>query len=279
VINSSTSITATAPAGKGTVDVTVLAGAHQSTPSPADHFIYESPPEFGRCAAAAKHQLTNFDSNKCVKVASADLGTESEKLAKGTYQWLPGVVKPNFTTAGGAMTMKTVVGKTITCTGTHGSGAIVNTKEVGHLRLIYTGCASSGFACTSPGMATGEIATAPLGGTLGFETLSADPAKDHVALELHPEGGANYSELKCVGLDVFTRGSQLHKVVANSMTLTSKEVFAGANGKQKPDHFVGGVAKQHILEMDFEGLGYEQAAITGSYILTREEKLEVSTIN
>jgi hypothetical protein len=242
-----------------------------------------SAPEFGRCLKQATKSLSNFDNAKCVKLAGEDAGTEAEKLKKGNYQWFSGVVNNKFTTKLKAETtaqLQTTAGTTITCHGETSTGEYTSSKEVGKVLIKFTGCESSSLKCESVGAGSGNINWAALAGTLGFETITeGQPAKDHLALELHAEAGGNIAEFSCGGVIIVVRGSVLHRVVANAMKLTTTEKFVASMGKQKPDHFAGGVPGEHILEESIGGKPFEQTGVTITTILTNEEKVEASTIN
>jgi hypothetical protein len=236
-------------------------------------------PELGRCLKVTPKSLSNYDSSKCVKLASEDAGTEAEKLAKGNFGWFPGVVKNKFTTKmkePTIATLETVGGTKITCKGETSSGEFLNTKEVGKMVVHFTGCETSGLKCNSAGKGEGEIDTSPLGGPIGFETIVVPASKDHLANELHSESG-NIAEFKCAGLSVTVRGSVLHKITANSMKLAATEKFTASKGEQKPDHFAGGPVDEHILESN-SGSGFEEAGQTITGILTGEEKIEANSV-
>ncbi len=239
-------------------------------------------PEFGRCLKQATKSLSNYDSGKCVKLASEDAGTEAENLKKGNYQWFPGVVKSKFMTqikAGTIVVLETVAGTKVVCTGETSTGEYAGTTEVRSLVIKFTGCETSKGGCESEGAGDGRIDTAPLAGTLGFETIAEDPAKDHLALELHAEGGGNIAEFHCFGVPYVVSGSLLHKIAANAMKLTATERFTASKGKQKPDHFAGGVVGEHILELSVNGNPFAQAGLSFTTILTNEEKVAASTVN
>jgi hypothetical protein len=237
-------------------------------------------PEFGRCLKVTPKALSNFDSGKCVKLASEDTGTETEKLNKGNFQWFPGVVKNKFTTKmkeATIATLETVGGTKITCTGETSTGEYTGLKTIGKMVAKFTGCETSKIKCNSTGQAAGEIWTAPLGGPIGFETEVIPASKDHLANELHSEAG-NVAEFECSGLKVVVKGSVLHKITANAMKLTATEKFTASKGKQKPEHFAGGVAKEHILETSTNGGPFEQSGQTITSILTNEEKVEANSV-
>ncbi len=241
------------------------------------------PPEFGRCLKQATKALSNFDSAKCVKLASQDAGTEAEQLKKGNYQWFSGVVNNKFTISMASATiavLESVGGTKITCTGATGSGEYTGSREVTKVLVKFTGCENNKGKFESPGAGGGRVNTAPLAGRLGFETITEDqPAKDHLALELHAEGGGNVAELECGGLKVVVRGSLLHRIAANAMKLTAREKFSQGRGKQKPEFFAGGIPGEHVLESNTNGMPFEQTGFAMIQTLTNEEKVEASTVN
>jgi hypothetical protein len=264
-------------AGLCLVAVFAIAATAASTASAAA-------PEFGRCKKVTPKALSNYDSAKCIKLASEDTGTEEEKLKKGNFQWFPGFgEKTNFTSkmkSETIATLETVGGTKITCTGETSNGHYVTggtNKLVAGITAKFTGCETSGFPCNSAGKSSGQIDTHPLGGTIGFETEVSPPSKNHIAQELHSEEG-NVAEFTCAGLPVVVKGSVLHKITANAMKLTATEKFTASKGKQKPEHFAGGVAKEHILESNTNGGPFEQAGQTITTILTNEEKVEANTV-
>jgi hypothetical protein len=237
-------------------------------------------PEFGRCLKQATKSLSNYDSAKCVKTAGEDTGTEAEKLKKGNYQWFPGVVKTKFTTAikpTTIATLETVGGTKITCTGETSTGEYTGLKTIGKMVAKFTGCETNKLKCESAGAGVGNIDTSPLGGPIGFETIVEPASKDHLASELHSESG-NIAEFECAGLKVVVKGSVLHKITANAMKLTATEKFTASKGKQKPEHFAGGVPKEHILETSTNGGPFEQSGQTITSILTNEEKVEANSV-
>jgi hypothetical protein len=243
-------------------------------------------PEFGRCLKQTTKSLSNYDSAKCVKLASEDTGTEEEKLKKGNYKWFPGVVNHKFSSAikpSTIATLETVAGTKITCTGETSGGEYVtggSNKEVAGVVVQFTGCATSGVPCNSAGKGAGQITTAALEGVLGVEKIGTKtPVNDTLAIELHAPAGQNIAEFSCAGLAIVVRGSVLHKVAANAMKLTATEKFTAPKGTQKPDHFAGGVPLEHILESSINGGPFEQVGETIATILTNEEKVEASTVN
>jgi len=241
------------------------------------------PPEFGRCLKQATKALTNFDSARCVKRANEDAGTEEEQLKKGNYGWFPGVVKRQFTTALAPSTLatfETVTANKLVCTGQTGIGEYMNSKQVGKVVFKLTGCESGSLKCESAGGGSGDVTTASLAGTLGFETITEDqPVRDRLALELHAEGGGDIAQFSCGGLAHRIGGSFMRRLAANAMKLSATDKFTESKGRQKPDHFAGGVPGQHVLEWDNAGGPFEQAGLAMAETTTNEEKVEASTVD
>lgn len=228
-------------------------------------------PEFGRCIKKAKAEGTGYSEAKC--------NTKGEgKTAK--YEWVAGIVNGTFTSAIKAGTTATLetVGKTkITCKGETSGGEIATTKEVQGVIAKFTSCESAGLKCQS-GATTGEIETKALSGVIGFETETGEQKKWKIAEELHGPGNGNLAEFSCGPAKVLVHGSVLHNIKANTMLSESTEKFTASKGKQKPEHFAGGKAKEHILESNLAGGPYEQAGQTITAIVKFAEKGEANGV-
>jgi hypothetical protein len=227
-------------------------------------------PEFGRCVAQAGGKFLN---SSCTKPSVP---------GKEKFEWTATILKTKFTSAikpATKATLETVGGTKITCTGETATGEFTGAKSVGSVKPVFTGCETSGVKCNSTGKGEGIISTSALGGVLGVEKVGTKtPANDKLALELHSEAG-NVAEFSCAGIPVVVKGSVLHNATANKMSLTTTEKFKATKGKQKPEHFAGGAAKEHILESNKAGGPFEQAGQSIESITTYEEKVEASTIN
>jgi len=233
-------------------------------------------PEFGRCLKKAVAGGEGYNDSGCKKT----------KVTTGAkFEWTTAIVKNKFsskikelTTA----TLETVGGTKITCTGESGPGEYKNSKEVGKVEPLFTGCSTSGIPCNSVGQGEGIIKTSPLGGVLGVEKLGLkegklEPALNKLAVELHSEAG-NVAEFSCGGLPVVVKGSVLHAVKTGVMVLTATEKFTASKGEQKPDKFVGEGVDAHILESNTNGGPFEEAGQTITAILTNEEKVEANPV-
>jgi len=225
-------------------------------------------PEYGQCLKGTEHSESNYDSSKCIKLASEDTGlTEAERLKKGVYKWTPGFVagKTEFTTTGGAATLKTKGGKTVTCTSEKSTGKYLEdgTNKKESTTVEFAGCASSGFACTTVGKATGELVTRELIGEVGFE----NKLKKKTALKLEPGPTASlkFIEFKCVGLEIKVRGKGeeagagiLVNIKNDAMKFEEILKYKATAGVQKPVKWEG-PNPTTFLESNFENTGYEQS--------------------
>lgn len=224
-------------------------------------------PEFGVCKAQAGGKFLN---SSCSKASTP---------GKEKFELTP-VVKNKFTSKikGTLATLETVGGTKITCTGETSGGEIKNSTEVGKVIAKFTGCKTSGLACSSPGAGAEEIVTSPLGGVLGTEKVGTTPPYNNkLAEELHSEAG-NVAEFSCAGLPVVVKGSVLHPVTTNKQVITTVEKFKATKGEQKPDKFAGGPADEHTLESNTNGGPFEEAGQTIEATVTFEEALEANSI-
>ena len=163
-------------------------------------------PEFGRCikqAAIEKAYAGAFSDSKCTKSVSPE-----EQAKKGKYEWFAGPAAGHngFTFSGGAVTLQTVIGKTLTCKSEQGEGeySLSDSKRMVGITLEMKGCEGSGFKCTTVGRSTGELVFNELAAEVGFE----NEAKHKTALKLEPgpAAGATFIEFACVGFSVQIRG-------------------------------------------------------------------------
>src|SRR5262245_26706047 len=120
-------------------------------------------PEFGRCVKnvpVEKKYSGSYSDSKCTKAVAP-----AEKEKKGKYEWLPGPGDNNkFTTSGGAATLATKGGKTVTCTSEKSSGEFIAGTDNKHESTIveFAGCVSNTFKCTTEGKGSGELVTREL---------------------------------------------------------------------------------------------------------------------
>jgi hypothetical protein len=236
----------------------------------------QEPPEFGRCLKAPAEEEGGvtvyhggFTTSRCL---------EESATHSGKFEWHPGVVNGGFQTAikpTTTATLETVGGVKVTCTGESGAGAITGPKTVGSVQIKLAGCQSAGQSCTTAGSSEGELETTSLEGVLGIERVTVKEGKEtvHVALDLHPSGGAGaFMEYTCNGSGPTTlSGSVLARVSAGKMlALTSLKLVAGG-GRQKPESFEGGPPETLTNSL------FEEVGLTLSSTQTNEEAVEINT--
>ncbi len=268
-VNSATSITAVAPPGSDTVDVTVaVPDAGTSAASPNDRFGYESgAPEYGRCVAAPLVKASpvgGFTDNKC---ENASLTTT------GKYAWEPGAERGGFTaTSSGAATLETAAKAKVACTSAAITGQIASSTGVSGETIRFKGCAAAADACTTSGLGAGEIETAVLQGVLGWEKK----AKNKAVLVLSATTGP-FMQYTCAGSPATTvTGSLLVAVKAGKMESSSKLKLSGKKGKQKPEALEGG--ERHVLSSSVGGAPPEQIGLTLSGTQINEEAVEINPV-
>jgi len=162
--------------------------------------------------------------------------------ANSKFEWVPLTTEDTFTSvATGTATLESVGGTKITCKKEHGTGAVINSTEVGKVIAHFEECSSSGFACQNKGGTSGDINTTELSGGNGVEKKgTTPPINDKLAGELHGPGGGALAEFECAGLSVVTTGAVLHPVTSGKMVTETKEKFTASKGEQKPSNFEGG---------------------------------------
>jgi hypothetical protein len=240
-------------------------------------------PEFGRCVkqvAVNKVYSGSYSDSKCTKAVS-----EAEKAKKGKYEWEPGFgAKRGFTTKGGAATLATKGGKTVTCTSEKSTGEYLNdgTNKKESTTVEFGGCVSNSFKCTSAGAGeeSGRLVTNPLIGEIGFENKAAK--KTALKLTPAPSAAGKFIEFKCVGLEVKVQGKGgesgagiLVNIKNDKMTTTESLKYKATKGVQKPVKWEGPNPETY-LESNFEKLGYEQSGQTVTSTVTNEEALELN---
>jgi FG-GAP repeat len=248
----------------------IVASTLGGTSSGADQAFVTAPLEYGRCVKVAKG-AGKYGISNCTAL-----------LAGGSFEWTTEIVKRKFTTKIKELTkvtLQTVKGSKVTCTGEMSTGEYTGLKTVGGVVLTLTGCelASPKAKCASSGGAAGEIVTKQLEGVLGIETLGETTAKNKIGLDLFPVGRTGpLMEFSCASTTVSVQGSVIVPVTANKMLLTVTVKAAATKGKQKPENFVGG--PKDTLEESVNGGSFEQTGLTLTTTQTNEEKVEVNSV-
>jgi alpha-tubulin suppressor-like RCC1 family protein len=276
VVNSSTSITAVAPAGAGSTDVTVTTPEGKSPTTVADGFAYAAgAPEFGRCIKVAKG-TGQYKSATC-----------TSPQAGGAYEWTTEIVRRDFTiaikeTGSAPLQLKTVkegqASSSLVCKSASGGGEYSGTKEVRDVTVVMAGCKrSDGATCSSEGAAAGEIITNGLEGVLGLDSTTVKGTKEvrKVGLDLFPAGHTGLLfGLTCIGTFAGARGSVIGAMTTDKMSLTSSAVYSESKARQKPEHFEGLPAD--ILEGTLRSGFVVQMGLKSFMTLTSEEPVETN---
>jgi YVTN family beta-propeller protein len=270
----------TSTLGSHTYTVTAKSKNGQTGTTSISYTVGANAPEFGRCVKVPSEKVgTKTVYHGGFTAASCLVKSETHT---GQYEWEAGVLNTHFTTklkAALKVTLETVNGSKVTCTGETSTGEYTGLKTVGDVVLTLTGCelVSSKAKCASAGGATGEIVTKQLEGQLGIDTLGETAAKDKIGLDLFPVGKTGpLMEFSCAGTTVSVQGSVIVPVTANKMLLTVNVRASAKKGKQKPENFVGDL--KNVFDESFNGAAVEQAGLTFTTTQTNEEPVEVNSV-
>jgi hypothetical protein len=242
-------------------------------------------PEYGRCLKQATKAVTNYDSAKCIKLASEDAGTEAEKLKKGNYQWSKEIVKKKLIGTLKPETIATLENKSgtkVTCKKLKAAGEITGPTTEIATETIFSECESGGIKCNTSGDGTGVIKVKELEGELGVIAKGSPSTKDKIGNVLWPKGGtptsgAQFVFFTCAGvLTADVHNSVISPVTSNAMKLEQTVKYTGAKGVQKPQKFEGG--PNMFLETSFSGAPLEPSSQVATTIVKAEEKIEIRSL-
>jgi hypothetical protein len=276
-VNSEGSITAKAPRGTGTVDVTVTTPAGTSTSGVADHYTFvPGLPELGRCVAEPKGKGA-YTRAECVA---------QSKTHTGAYEWVPG--------AGASKAVKEVIsgpvlqgvkGTKIGCTDAQLTGEYTGAKSEKFTKLVIQGCenVTHHTQCYTNPLAPGTIESeVPLVGELGF--IPGSKIDPYVGWDLKAEKPATpivtFSCGEAKGLiTMMLEGSVIARVQkTNVMVAGFGELYKQTAGKQAPSAFLGG--PEEVLSLVEKAFGSsetitQQAGLAGGATITDGESLEI----
>jgi alpha-tubulin suppressor-like RCC1 family protein len=259
-------IEVTTPAGKKltSVSVTVMT-THGVTPNGTGtpKFTYIPSPliELGRCSKVTPG-TGKYNDAACTEASSS-----------GSYEWHGGVGSlPKFSASGGSVTLENTAGTKMKCTKANESGEYTGTEAVTNVGLTLTGCALGGAKCTSSGKKEGEVVSATLEGTLGWQ----ERPTNEVALDLASKS-ANMIEAACGASTLKVAGSVIGAITPiNEMSTTFKVDYKATKGKQSIEHFEG--KTNDVLEMTVGSEAGKQAGLTLDLTQSNEESIEINTI-
>ncbi len=228
---------------------------------------WAAPPEIGRCVKVAKGSVGKYKDAGCEK---------GEVAAKGTYEWIPGAIKPKFTSTEGKSTFETVGKFKLVCLSDTDSGEYLPPK--GDVETItFQGCKATvqvektKFTVACSNGAPEEVKTTVLSSVLGFIK-----APTEVGVSLESATGAPFAEFSCQGVAVSITGSVIAKVTPISkMTTTFTEKFTAKHGIQTPEAFEG-QPKDTLTCSALEKT--EPCGFTSTDKVTNEEKLEINEV-
>lgn len=257
----------------------------------------EEPPEYGQCLPKPFKGVGRW------KDAGCNI-PRGPGLAEHKYEWYPWfgasvpgsapslVTKRKFTSRIKAGTLAVLAVdhlETVTCAGETAKGEITGPKTVGGMNVIFTGCTEVvGNTCQGAGQPAGRIETNSLVGELGIiQEVRGAPTRNRVGLVLFLEG----MEFECVGIPVDVRGSVIHPIVTNLMSLRSTERFTGTKGEQVPKSFafvgsheqqpafIADLAPEDVLETSIAGGPFYRSSLSLTTVQSYEMKIEISSIN
>lgn len=273
---------APAPAAAGTAQSLALpAGAQQyvairardeqgnlGLPAVAEYNAGPALPALGRCVRVAR-KTGEYQGAHCV----------TERHGTGNYDWLPGPgAAKSFTGQTGAVTLETTSAKKVVCSAGTATGEYTGAKSE-TLTLRLSGCerTSTHASCQSVGGASGEIATNPLEGALGFVRSGKRPI---VGLDVKREpalaafecasNGAGGKEL--IALEGSAIGTE-KKI--DAMTPQFTDTFVQKAGRQSPEQFEGGLKDTLTSTTVGSGSAGEQTGLAATLSVTGEEPLEI----
>ena len=136
-----------------------------------------------------------------------------------------------FEGSGGAGTLETVSGSTVTCqTNSNTGGEIVDEDTTEGSIVKFNGCKALGlFTCTSAGQSSGTIVTNEVEGELVY----TGEGKDEASMLLKPEGSEVFAEFQCFTVSATVTGSVLGNITpVNEFATESTLAFTQSEGIQ-----------------------------------------------
>jgi hypothetical protein len=231
-------------------------------------------PEFGRCVkqvAVEKAFHGEFRDARCTEPV-----TSEEEAKRGRWEWVPGPgPSPGIAVTFGAVTLSTVTGLTVTCTGGAGSGELLaGTNKEASLTATFVGCSALGLPCSTLGNESGEISTDALVAEAGW----LEQAAGKTALELRPASEEAFTQFRCLVIDAAARGGVLTQIDNDKITSTETLRLKMSKGVQNPSVWHAGEAGETAVTLEalFGALGL-QAGLRSIATLSAEEPFELNS--
>jgi hypothetical protein len=236
-------------------------------------------PEIGRCELA---ESTGEGKEKVYEGAYEDKDcTIGDQFGGGKYEWHsgPGTDK-RFTGSGSKVTLESVDGIKVTCTGSSVTGEYTGPKAA-VASLTLTGCERSATKepCQSASAASGEIVAHSLAGELGFIEDEATESKVTVSVGLDLSHAPTLLSAECAGAKeaLAVTGSVIAPITkVDTMSSTFSLGYKASVGAQQPEAFEEEPKDALTATL---GQGTEQAGLSTKEKLTNEEKLEIRAIH
>jgi hypothetical protein len=159
---------------------------------------------------------------------------------------------------------------------------VVGTKETRLPGIKFNGCTSSGCEVHTMGDGSGEVVTTELIGHLRFAV--GGKAKKLLDNELVPTSGELFMQYELCGLNFEYRpeatGGVLAPVIADKMLAVSSNKYTLVKGEQKPSEYedLEGKLVAAGLEQNFAGGPFEEAGWGLTSEQTNEEAIEANAV-
>jgi hypothetical protein len=211
------------------------------------------------------------------------IAAASASAAQPTFE-IEGGGTTTFSGSGKGGTLETIEdsgGKhhAVSCTGSKSAGTVNSSSKATKITVTFTGCTSSGTACTTAGANSGEIITKALEGELFFR----EKGTTNTVLLLKPEGGGNFAEFKCgFGLETISVAGNVagDLTPVNSLTNSFTLSFAQTSGVPSPGAYESSSCALTSTLLETTGSGPENfskldSGIKGSETVTTTKKVKI----
>jgi hypothetical protein len=206
-------------------------------------------------------------------VAATAIGAAAATSASAALPGFTGPFPKAFTSTSKTSTLETIGKAKVTCKADTDAGQITG-ETTGTVTIKFTGCATKGFLCTSPGAAAaGEIVTHPLTSTLGYINRETK----EVGIDYSNPAGALLAEFTCGNIVAAVKGSVIGKITpVNKFVIPPGHFtvrFAQKAGKQNITKLAG--RPIDILETALNGGPFEPSGLSSTDLIKFAEPVEI----